>query len=145
MPTKDFEHTISFYSVQTNGNTDWIPLVVGDLVQSDGNHFNLSLLFDTGASFITLRHNLYPILGLSDWNVGQSLHVETVGSSNTEQVYLYHATFEFFGKTIDCPVVLTRMPPNPLYHGLFGRAQIFEEFGFGFWENTHELYVNLNP
>jgi hypothetical protein len=46
---------------------------------------------------------------------------------------------------VQCPVNLQVLPQNPLYMGLFGRDQIFQEFGFGFWERSHELYVTLNP
>jgi hypothetical protein len=37
------------------------------------------------------------------------------------------------------------MPPNPLFHGLLGRETVFNEFGFGFWESTHELFVTTSP
>ena len=49
--------------------------------------------------------------------------------------------FEHFGKVLQCPVNLQILLQNPLYMGLFGIDQIFQEFGFGFWEKTNELYV----
>ncbi len=59
--------------------------------------------------------------------------------------YRYEATLEFFGKTITCPVQLMVLPTNPLWMGLFGHDQIFQHFGFGFWESSRELYVTANP
>ena len=44
-----------------------------------------------------------------------------------------------------CPVILMDLPAHPFYSGLLGRAQMFDGFGFGFWESTRELYVTLTP
>lgn len=146
MPTKAFDHTIRFFSILTNTNTTiWLPLIIVNLVQTGGNHVALPLLFDTGASVITLRHDLYPLLGLPSWDIGQPQEALTAGGPDPVTAYRYQATFDFLGKVIQCPVHLQMLPQNPLYVGLFGREQIFQEFGFGFWEKTHELYISINP
>ena len=44
----------------------------------------------------------------------------------------------------DYTLYLDKLPPNPLYQGLLGRAP-FSAFGFGFWERDHKLYVTLKP
>jgi hypothetical protein len=114
------------------------------LIQPNGNRIDLPLIFDTGASVTTLRHDLYYLLGVPSWDSGQSVGTQTAAGGVT--VYEYTATLEFFGKSVTCPVHLAdRFPANPLYLGLFGRATIFEQFGFGFWENAHELYVTTAP
>jgi len=145
MPTKEFEHTVRFYSIPTNTGTVWLPLVTVNLIQPGGNQVSLPLLFDTGASVTTLRHDLYPFLGIPSWDVGEEQETLTAGGSDPVTAYRYQATFEFFGKSLQCPVNLQILPKNPLYMGLLGRDQIFQEFGFGFWEKTHELYVSVNP
>jgi len=146
MVTKTFEHLIRFYQVlTTSGATVWLPLITVNLIQPNGNRVALPLLFDTGASTTTLRHDLYPLLGLSSWDAGQPLDVSTAGGANPVTAYRYEATLELLGKAIQCPVHLQILPQNPLYMGLFGREQIFEEFGFAFWERTRELHVTLTP
>lgn len=139
MPDKTFEHVIPF---TTHGNIR-VPVVTVTLIQQNSTRVDLPLLFDTGASVMTLRHDLFPLLGLTDWNVGQGQQAATAGGS--ADAYLYQATFEFLGRAVTCPVSLMKLPPNPLWMGLFGRAQFFDQFGFGFWESTHEIYVTLNP
>ncbi len=146
MPHKTFEQIISFHNVQTNtGATIWLPLITVNIVEPSGNRISLPLLFDTGASTTTLRHDLYPLLGLSSWDSGIPQSTLTAGGANPVPAYRYQATLEILGKAIQCPVHLQILPQNPLYLGLLGREQIFEEFGFGFWEKTHELYLTLNP
>ena len=146
MLDKTFEHTVRFYPVQTNTRvTVWLPLVTISLIQPDGNRVSLPLLFDTGASFTTLRHDLYPLLGVPSWDVGEPQQILTAGGVNPVQAYRFQVTLEFFGKIVQCPLQLQILPQNPLYVGLFGREQMFQEFGFGFWEKTHDLYVTLNP
>ena len=143
MPTKEFDHTVSFYQVP-NGLT--FPIVTVTLIQSEGNRVSLPLLFDTGASYLTLRRDAYAFLELERWDIGRSQLTVTGGSESPTESYLYDGyTFEVFGKTLRCPVVLMELPENPLFVGLLGREAIFQEFGFGFWEKTHELYVGLNP
>ena len=143
MPDKSFEHTIRFY--QPPGQAAWIPLVTVNLVQANGNRVSLPLIFDTGASVTTLRHDLYPLLGVPSWDSGEPQETQTAGGPDLVRIYRYQATLEFLGKTAQCPIDLAVLPQNPFYLGLFGREQIFDNFGFGFWESTHELYVTVNP
>lgn len=146
MPTREFEHTLQFHRVQTDsGATIWLPLITVNLIQADGNRVALPLLYDTGASVTTLRHDLYPLLGVPSWDSGEFCEAVTAGGETPVPAYRYHATLELLGKEVRCPVHLQILPRNPLYVGLFGREQIFQEFGFGFWESAHALYVTLNP
>ncbi len=145
MVSKSFEHLVRFFKVQTSSGVVWLPIITVNLVQPSGNRPALPLLFDTGASTTTLRHDLYPLLGLTSWDCGEPVDVLTAGAKNPVRAYRYEVTLELLGKVIRCPVNLQILPNNPLYMGLFGREQLFKEFGFGFWEKTHELYVTLNP
>ena len=146
MPTKDFEQMIQFYyevRLGQNQPSIWLPLVNVTLITQTGR-VDLSLLFDTGASVTTLRADMYPLLGLQSWDQGQSVQTSTGGGVRI--VYQYTATIEVFGKMITCPIHLNdQLPPNPIYVGVLGRDTVFNEFGFGFWERTHELYVTENP
>jgi len=123
----------------------WFPLVTVTLIQPTGQRVDLPLVFDTGASVTTLRHDLYPLLGLSAWNVGVPGVSETAGGAQPVPFYQYTATIEFLGRAVTCPINLMPLPTNPLWLGLFGRRQLFDQFGFGFWEGAHEIYVTLNP
>jgi hypothetical protein len=144
MPTtKSFEHVIRFY--RPPGGAQPLPLLTLTLIQRSGSRVGLSLLFDTGASTTTLRHDLYPLLGLTNWDSGQPVQVSTAGGAQSITAYRYQARFELLGKPIDCPVHLQVLPRNPLYVGLFGREDIFDLFGFGFWESTAELLVTGTP
>lgn len=147
MLTKEFERTVQFCSFQTGtGETVSYPLVTVNLIQAGGSIIRLSLLFDTGASITSLRHDLYPLLGLRSWDVGALQQSQTAGGEAPVDVYRYEGiTFEVFGKVVRCPVHLIKMPANPLFVGLLGRDTIFQEFGFGFWERTQELHVTTNP
>lgn len=146
MVNKSFERTIPFYQVQTqSGETIRLPIVTVFLIQPGGNRVQLPLLFDTGASVTTLRHDLYSLLGLASWDSGQAQLTNTAGGQAPVTTYEYKARLEFLGKAIDCPVQLAMLPPNPLYLGLFGRAQMFQEYGFGFWEKDAMLYVTNTP
>lgn len=146
MVNKSFEQTIRFYQVQTqSGETIRLPIVAIFLIQPDGNRVQLPLLFDTGASVTTLRHDLYSLLGVPSWDSGQATLTSTAGGQAPVTTYEYTARLEFLGKAIDCPVQLAMLPPNPLYLGLFGRAKMFEEFGFGFWEKDADLFVTGAP
>jgi hypothetical protein len=147
MLTKEFEQTVQFLSVSTGtGATISYPLVGVNLLQPGGSRISLSLLFDTGASVTALRQDLYPLLGLSSWDVGAPQQTQTAGGENPVDVYRYEdITFEIFGKTIKCPVNLIKMPVHPLFVGLLGRDTIFKEFGFGFWEKTQELHITTKP
>jgi len=145
MVSKDFERTIRFYEAQDqNGNSVWLPIVEVILLAQGGRRITLPLLFDTGASVTTLRHDLHPLLGLQSWDQGQL--VETGTGGGIANAYKYTADLEVFGKAIQCPVhLLATLPYHPLFCGLLGRDTIFDQFGFGFWESTHELYVTANP
>lgn len=143
MPTKAFEQAISFYRVP--GKSVSFPLVTVNLLQPGGNRISLPLLFDTGASSMVLRHDLYPILGLTSWDCGDPVLVDTAGSVGPVTAYKYQGTIEFLGVIVDCPILLQQLPPNPLWMGLFGRDQIFNRFGFGFWESSQELLITTNP
>ena len=144
MPSKNFEQVVHFIERRdSDGNIIHFPIVEVTLITSTNAQTILPLLFDTGASFTTLSHHLYPLLGLNSWDQGQRVHVDAVGGR--PEVYQYIATFEIFGKTINCPIHLAKLNPHPLFQGLLGRDTIFDEFGFGFWESTRELYVTTNP
>ena len=146
MDSKGFEHSIRFFRGQTgSGAVVWLPIITVNLVSPSGSRIALPLLFDTGASTTTLRHDLYPLLGLTSWDSGDPQDVSTAGGADPVRAYRYQVTLELLGKIIRCPVNLQILPRNPLYLGLFGREQVFYEFGFGFWEKTHELYVTLTP
>lgn len=144
MPAKNFERVIRFYEHQIpNGELKYLPLVEVTFITQTNNRISLSLLFDTGADVTTLRADFYYILGLNSWDQGQRLDVAGIGGS--AEAYEYTATLEILGKIISCPIHLVQMPPNPLINGLLGRDTVFNEFGFGFWENTRELFVTTSP
>ncbi len=147
MPTKEFEQMIQFLEVPQGPNQPsiWLPLVNIVLITPTNNRVSLPLLFDTGASVTTLRSDLYPVLGLQSWNQGQSVQTSTAGGYTT--AYRYDQfTIEAFGKTVNCPIHLcSTLPSHPCFVGLFGRETLFNEFGFGFWESSHEIYVSSNP
>jgi hypothetical protein len=147
MHIKQFEDLIKFHTVRDrNGVTYSFPLVKVKLIQNGGRVISLSLLFDTGASTTSLRHDLHPLLGLASWDIGTPQQTETAGGDHLITAYRYEGiTLEVFGKTLKCPVNLIKMPTNPLYCGLLGRETIFKEFGFGFWERTGEIYITLKP
>jgi len=144
MPAKNFERVVRFFEYQIpNGQLISLPLVEVTFITSNNSRILFSLLFDTGASVTTLRSDLYYILGLNSWDQGQRIDAAT--ASGVVNAYQYAGTLEIFGKIIDCPINLMQMPPNPLFNGLLGRDTVFNEFGFGFWENTKELYVTTSP
>ncbi len=144
MPSKDFEHTVQFHEFKdNNGSPAWLPLVKVVLTTSQNSRVTLSLLFDTGATVTTLRADLFPMLGLKSWNEG--IQVKAATSNGLVEAYRYSAELEVFGTIIQSPIHLMRIPDNPLFCGLLGRDTIFDNFGFGFWETTHELFVTTNP
>lgn len=78
MPTsKTFEQTIRFHQF----GPVRVPMVTVTLIQSNGNRISLPLLFDTGASTTTLRHDLYPLLELTSWDEGQQVQALTAGGA----------------------------------------------------------------
>jgi hypothetical protein len=145
MVSKNFDHTIKFRRVRgQGGNILTFPIVETTLISSSGKRRIIPLIFDTGASVTTLIHTLHPLLGLKSWDEGQAVKTPTANKITT--VYSYMADLEVFGKVIHCPVHLSQgIQSNPIYMGLLGRDTIFNEFGFGFWENSQELYVTANP
>lgn len=143
MLNKNFEHILRFFECLVNGRSIWLPLVSVTLITPTQNRVSLSLLFDTGASVTTLRADLYPMLGLQSWDQGQRVEIATVGGLAVAYQYTY--SLEILGKTMECPIHLAQIPPNPLFNGLLGRDTIFEQFGFGFWESVHELYATNTP
>lgn len=144
MHVKNFERVVRFFEHQLpNGNVIYLPLVEVTFITPNNSRISLSLLFDTGADFTTLRSDFYYILGLNSWDQGQRNDVAGIGG--VREAYRYTGSIEIFGKIIRCPILLVQMPPNPLVNGLLGRDTVFNEFGFGFWENTKELYVTASP
>lgn len=144
METKNFENSVKFTRALFGGQIYWLPIVTVDVIGRTGKAYPLPFLFDTGATFTMLKADLYPIFGLSSWDDG-GIKVEVAMSSKIFN-YQYDATLEIFGKQITCPIHLTQgLQAHPLYSGLLGRDTIFKEFGFGFWESVHELYVTKNP
>jgi hypothetical protein len=144
MHTKSFERVVPFSEFRhPNGHSIWLPLVQATLITPADSRVFLSLLFDTGADITTLRADLYPMLGLQSWDQGE--RATAAGLGGIRNVYRYSFTLEIFDKTIECPIHLAELPPNPLFHGLLGRNTVFDGFGFGFWENTHELFMTTSP
>ena len=86
MVSKTFEHAIPF--VQTPGSVSY-PIVTVILVQPGGIRIRLPLLFDTGASVTTLRHDFSSVLGLSRWDEGAPVEVTTAGDAAPVTVYSY--------------------------------------------------------
>ena len=149
METKDFEDSVKFTKARVKNQTYWLPLVEVGVIGPTGTATALILLFDTGATFTTLKADLYPLFGLTSWDEGKNkVEVAVLGEGRGKRMfnYQYNTTLEVFGKQIDCPIHLTQgLQAHPLYSGLLGRDTIFNEFGFGFWENVHELYVTKVP
>lgn len=145
MQAKSFSSSVPFRVIPGTNPAISIPVVTSILIASNGTRYTLPLLFDTGASVTTLRKDLYPLLGVTAWDVGTPVQTYTAGGKNPVLVYAYRAQFEIFGKTIDSAVHLTDIATTPFYMGLLGRENIFEQFGFGFWESTNELLVTPSP
>lgn len=146
MHTKAFENVIKFYDIKPNPTASplWFPLVTITLISPTYGPTKLPLYFDTGASVTTLKADLYPLMGLQRWDEGTPVPSSTGGGDIT--VYQYTATLEVFGKTLTCPVHLNANLRTPgFFVGLLGRDTVFNEFGFGFWERTQELFFTGNP
>jgi len=136
MLAKLFETTIPFTEVQTG---IWYPIVEVTFVKADGQRRRLPLLFDTGATQITLHPEwawLFP--------QGITEQFNSVGDETAADGLRTQGRIEFLSRTIDCTILLAPLPRRTWMAGLFGR-ECFIPFGFAFWEKTHELYVNLNP
>lgn len=144
MPAKNFEQpVIQFQTINQSGNILFYPIVEVSLIPSQGQPVRLPLLFDTGADYTTLMKDFYPLLGLHSWNQGRAVGTNTAGGHVT--AYEYTATLDVLGKNITCPIHLMDVRFPPLFVGLLGRNTVFNQFGFGFWESTRELYVTNNP
>jgi hypothetical protein len=144
MPDKSFEITLPFRSL--TGTDRWLPIIPVTIFASDGSRHKFPLLFDTGAEVTYLRRELYYLFGVHSWDSGQRVTIGSVGSAQDREGYLYQSVpMQVFGRTIDSRVVLTELPENPLFLGLFGRVLAYEHFGFGFWEGTRELFATENP
>ena len=98
MVAKTFGNTIHFHEENVNGRIISLPLVQVNIIKPDGNSVSLSLLFDTGASFTTLRAEYFPLLGLSSWDKGIAIPVSVVGSTITN--YQYHQSSSFLSPFI---------------------------------------------
>jgi hypothetical protein len=148
MPDKSFEHVIPFTQFQNQqGFPVWLPLVTVTVIHPNGQGVDLAMVFDTGASVTTLRHDLAPLLGLAAWDVGGEAAAgqsATAGGDAPALYYQYPGTIQFLGRTTACPINLMQLGPGP-YMGLFGRQQVFDQFGFGFWESAREIYVTMTP
>lgn len=117
-----------------------------DLQSSQGYWISLPLLFDTGAAFTVLRHQLYPLLGVADWRAGLRTAVSAAGSAAESVCYRYpKQRLRLFGRAFESPIHLMELPWHPSYVGLLGREGVFEHFGFGFWEKDQRLFVTRNP
>ena len=144
MVQKHFERTILFKERRVGSELRRLPIVTATVFGPGGNGINLPLLFDTGASHITLRRELYSFLGLPSWDSGERVPIAAAGGM--ADAYRYDdIDVEFFGKRVRCTIQLMELGRHPMFQGLFGRSDIFQEFGFGFWESTRELYITTNP
>ena len=136
MHVKSFDHIIPFTEAKGEG---WLPIVKVAFILSNGNEYELPLLFDTAAAEITLP----PEFG-EDFPQGEPADANVGGTKEAAKGVVTSGTVEFMGRRMDCRILLLDLPANPLWAGLFGRA-CFSPFGFGFWESTRELYVTSQP
>jgi len=135
MPDKSFETTIPFVKVPGNG---WQPIVEVTFLRSPEPNLTLPLLFDTGADQICL---------LPSWESSFSNLEDTEfdGLGGEPQPGKHaQGRIRFLGRIIDCDIGFAKMKERTWMQGVFGR-NCFRPFGFGFWEDAHELYVTLRP
>ncbi|MFZ0245284.1 hypothetical protein [Candidatus Binatus sp.] len=136
--TKTFERTIPFKAVHGHG---FMPLVSVTFFPPTVDPFTLSLIFDTGATQITLHPDY------REWfPQGIAAEANVAGSTETAEGTETTSTVEVLGRTLSNRKILfvDLGKPNPMFAGLFGR-DCFTSFGFGFWENVREIYVTLKP
>ena len=135
---KPFDVTIAFRRVQVD---KWLPLVNVTFVPPSAKPFVLPLIFDTGASQITLRPDFASL-----FPAGTPAQAVVGGNVSTAQGTETKCTVQVFGRTLPDRIILflDLGPANPLFAGLLGR-DCFDTFGFGFWESARELYVSLTP
>jgi hypothetical protein len=137
METKDFERTINFQQDTRNGVV--YPIITAEFLTKLDVWIKVSLLFDTGATDIVLSREY-----LKSFNRGKYVNADQAGHKKSRRVPTADSRIRTLGVEQDCTVLLSSLPPSPLYTGLFGR-RLFSLFGFGFWENVSELYVTLKP
>jgi hypothetical protein len=134
--TRTFERTIQFQPVLGHG---LLPLVVVKFFPPQVDPFTLSLIFDTGATQITLRPEY------RDWfPQGEAAQANLAAKAEEAEGTVTKSTVEVFGRTLFNRTILFLElgKPNPTFAGLFGR-DCFSSFGFGFWESSREIYVTL--
>ncbi len=134
--SKDFTETIKFTYIPGEGE-EWFPIVEISLVKPTGRRIPLKLLFDTGATQITLRadHEQF----CTDV---EDAEFDTANGTVRGRV-AKNQTIEFLGVATTCDIGLLNLRER-VWAGLFGR-DCFRSFGFGFWENARELYVTSKP
>lgn len=135
---KSFDFVVPFAQLAPGRS---LPLVSATFFPSVGRPFVLALIFDTGATQITLRTEYAQFFGKT-----QSAGVNVPGSAQAATGALTTGTVEVFGRTLrDRQILfLDLATPDPAIAGLLGR-DCFDSFGFGFWESTRELYVSMSP
>lgn len=135
-PDKSFETTIPFVEVPGDG---WYPIIWVTFVRPRAPNLQLPLLLDTGADQIFLHPDWERAFSnLKDAEFG-GIGGKVRGKNTQGQV-------EVFGQLIDCDVGFgpKEMESRTWMAGVLGR-NCFKPFGFGFWENTRELYVTARP
>jgi hypothetical protein len=131
---RTFTEIIPFTYVQGEG---WYPVVEVDLIKPQGGRQQLKLLFDTGATQIILRSDHEQFFTKVEDQIYDT------GAGKTPGRIAKNQQIEFLGVTISCDIGFLPLGPR-IWAGLLGR-DCFEPFGFGFWEDKHEIYVTLKP
>lgn len=132
--SKIFDWTIPF----TKLDNTLYPLVEVNFLTTVGAWIPINLIFDSGASDIYLRPNYSKFFA-----PGVEEDIGTVGAKVRAPV-TPDVEIQFLEKTLVCDIVIRDFPCHSYVGGLFGRSA-FSPFGFGFWENAGELYVNVKP
>ena len=133
-PTKRFEWTIPFTKLDK-----WYPLVEVKFLTQSGAWIPIPLIFDSGAE-ATLLLPRYA----NHFPDGEDEPIGVVGSSRISAPVIKDIEVEFLDRRLKCDVIVRPLPCHPFIGGLFGR-NCFKPFGFGFWENSRELYVTSKP
>jgi hypothetical protein len=134
---KSFDLTIPFTEDPLSGL--WYPIIEASFSGLGDRWYTLPLLLDTSSTDIVLRPAYQPLFPL-----GVEETVNTVGDTAARKGTVTESRIEFLGLEGDCEIVFIDIPANALFAGLLGR-NCFMPFGFGFWEQSRELYVSLNP
>jgi hypothetical protein len=94
------------------------------------------LIFDTGAQDVILKPDYGHV-----FPKGRPVRVGGIGQAAGHDAVEVRSDVELLGRRIDnCPVLIDEVPAPTLVGGVVGR-EAFKPFGFGFWENSGELYV----